>query len=87
MVRQVFIPTERNPLPFTIPRGWFGKIVELIAFPIEEQDVKDAKPIELSWDNSADERFISLSASSLAKEWDSAEDEEWDKLLEQMEAV
>ncbi len=31
--------------------------------------------------------FVELSASSLSKEWDSPEDEDWDKVLEQMPAV
>jgi len=88
MVRQVFTPTERNrTLPFTVPRAWFGRMVEFIAFPVEEQDIRETKPVESLWDNKADERFVSLSASSLAKEWDSAEDEEWDDLLEHMEAI
>ena len=31
--------------------------------------------------------FVQLSSSSLAKEWDSKEDEEWDDLLSQMPAI
>jgi hypothetical protein len=31
--------------------------------------------------------LVQLSSSSLAKEWDSKEDEEWDNLLSQMSAI
>jgi len=87
MVRQLFTPTEYNPtLPFTVPREWFGKMIEFIAFPLDapKQDVIRAK---IAGENIVDENFMLLSSSSLAKEWDSAEDEEWDVLLEQMESI
>ncbi|MDR1746624.1 MAG: hypothetical protein LBR49_05065 [Tannerella sp.] len=42
MVRQVFIPTEgNNSIPFTIPREWYGKQVEFIAFPVVQEEVSD----------------------------------------------
>jgi hypothetical protein len=35
MYRQIFTPTENSPMiPLTIPREWYGKTVEVIAFPI-----------------------------------------------------
>jgi hypothetical protein len=35
MYRQVFIPNEQNShIPLTIPREWYGQLVEIIAFPV-----------------------------------------------------
>jgi hypothetical protein len=47
MYRQIFTPTENNPvISLTIPREWYGKTVEVIAFPISaptepEQAISD----------------------------------------------
>ena len=36
MYRQVLIPTEHyHIIPVTMPREWYGKKVEIIAFPME----------------------------------------------------
>ena len=36
MYRQILVPTEHNSvIPITIPREWYGKKVEIIAFPME----------------------------------------------------
>jgi hypothetical protein len=52
MYKQVFTPTEKNNT-VTIPREWYGKEIEVIAFPISEEaklqtkatDVEDIKRI------------------------------------------
>jgi hypothetical protein len=41
MFRQVFIPNEQNNhVPFTIPREWYGQLVEVIAFPVSPSSNK-----------------------------------------------
>ena len=36
MYRTVFTPTETdNMIPFCVPREWYGRNVEIIAFPID----------------------------------------------------
>jgi len=36
MYRAVFTPTEANSIiPFSIPREWYGRNIELIAFPLD----------------------------------------------------
>jgi len=36
MYRTIFIPTETdNMIPLNIPREWYGRNVELIAFPLD----------------------------------------------------
>jgi len=36
MYRTVFTPTEtNNMIPFSVPREWYGRNIELIAFPID----------------------------------------------------
>ena len=45
MYRKIFIPTEHNnTVPFTIPPEWYGKKVELIAFPVEYVSKENKKP-------------------------------------------
>jgi hypothetical protein len=39
MYRQVFTPTERNNT-IVMPREWYGKEIEIIAFPIMESSRK-----------------------------------------------
>ncbi|MDR2907682.1 MAG: hypothetical protein LBU91_06820 [Bacteroidales bacterium] len=42
MYRQIFIPSEQNNLiPFVVPQDWYGKPVEFIAFPINEDLAKN----------------------------------------------
>jgi hypothetical protein len=86
MHRQVFVPTESSSfLPFLIPSEWYGKEVEFIVFPLENKSVKTKnKPKRYKSDN---DNFVSLSASSLSKEWDSAADAEWDTLLTKMPPI
>ncbi|MDR0738347.1 MAG: hypothetical protein LBF39_04655 [Prevotellaceae bacterium] len=41
MYRQVFIPNEQNShVPFTIPREWYGQLVEVIVFPVSSLNNK-----------------------------------------------
>jgi len=48
MVRQIFTPKEGNlTIPFEIPKEWYGKQVEFIAFPL---DLEDPQETDL-WDN------------------------------------
>ena len=36
MYRAVFTPTETdNMIPFSVPHEWYGRDIELIAFPID----------------------------------------------------
>ena len=36
MYRTVFTPTETdNMIPFSVPREWYGRNIELIVFPID----------------------------------------------------
>jgi hypothetical protein len=36
MYRTIFTPTETdNVIPFNIPREWYGRNIELIAFPLD----------------------------------------------------
>ena len=36
MYRTVFTPTETNSMiPFNIPREWYGRNIEFIAFPVD----------------------------------------------------
>jgi hypothetical protein len=36
MYRTVFTPTETdNTIPFNVPREWYGRNIELIAFPLD----------------------------------------------------
>jgi hypothetical protein len=85
MHRQVFVPTESSSfLPFLIPSEWYGKEVEFIVFPLENNNVKAKNKMRLFEEEND---FISLSASSLSKEWDSAEDAEWDTLLAKMPSI
>jgi hypothetical protein len=37
MYRQIFIPSEQNDY-ITIPREWYGQLVEVIAFPVNSQE-------------------------------------------------
>jgi hypothetical protein len=53
MYRQIFIPTENNHT-ISIPREWYGKTVEIIAFPVTSSP--EAEPI-------SDEEFFKLSGS------------------------
>jgi hypothetical protein len=40
MYRQVFTPTElNNIIPVTIPQEWYGKDVEVIAFPLDIPEI------------------------------------------------
>jgi len=44
MYRQIFIPNEQNNfIPLTIPNEWYGKLVEVIAFPIYTSNVSHGK--------------------------------------------
>ena len=43
MYRQIFIPNERNS-HIAIPREWYGKEVEVIAFPVSE-DTAEEQPL------------------------------------------
>jgi hypothetical protein len=41
MYRTIFIPTEMdNMIPLNIPREWYGRNVELIAFPLDLPQTK-----------------------------------------------
>jgi hypothetical protein len=86
MHRQVFVPTENSSfLPFLIPSEWYGKEVEFIVFPLENKSVKTKNKTAAY--KSDDDDFVVLSASSLSKEWDSAEDAGWDTLLTEMPPI
>jgi hypothetical protein len=37
MYRQIFIPSEQNA-NITIPREWYGQLVEVIVFPVNSQE-------------------------------------------------
>ena len=38
MYRTIFTPTETdNRIPFSIPREWFGRDIEVIVFPLDMQ--------------------------------------------------
>lgn len=88
MVRQVFTPTEsNNDYLFAVPREWYGKMVEFIAFPINDEHINETNNSEQLLENIADEHFKKLSESALAKEWDAEEDEEWNELLDEMNAI
>jgi hypothetical protein len=40
MYRTVFTPTEaNNMIPFSIPREWYGRDIEVIMFPLDIQTV------------------------------------------------
>jgi len=44
MYRQILTPTEYNGIiPITIPHEWYGKKVEIIAFPVEYASEKSKK--------------------------------------------
>ena len=59
MHRQIFIPNEQNNLiPFVVPQEWYGKTVEFIAFPIDEDLAK----------NSEKKSFIYLQAEKLRQD-------------------
>ena len=65
MYRQILTPTEsNNVIPITIPREWYGKEVEIIAFPVKyvskekkKSEKKDIMKYFGSWktDRSAEE--------------------------------
>jgi hypothetical protein len=69
MYRQVFIPNEQNShVPFTIPREWYGQLVEIIAFPVSplgnkmQQSDDDFYKLYGAWesDQSAEEMIAEL---------------------------
>lgn len=80
MYRQILTPTESNHIiPVTIPREWYGKEVEIIAFPIETNkkskkliNEDDFMKICGAWesDKSAEEMAADLRASRLFREKD-----------------
>ncbi|MDR0792345.1 MAG: hypothetical protein LBE82_03485 [Chitinophagaceae bacterium] len=44
MHRQIFIPSEQNnAIPFIVPREWYGKLIEFIAFPVNEHLMEEGK--------------------------------------------
>ena len=58
MYRQIFTPTEYNSIiPVTIPREWYGKEVEVIAFPVTltvfQKETKEEKLMKLcgAWES------------------------------------
>jgi hypothetical protein len=47
MYRKVFTPNEQdNSIPLTIPREWYGQLIEVIAFPLV--DTNDGLPLQNS---------------------------------------
>ena len=53
MYRQIFTPAEHNGIiPVTIPREWYGQMVEIIAFPVST--------IVKSHEEVSDEDFMKL---------------------------
>jgi hypothetical protein len=48
MHRQIFIPSEQNSaIPFVVPREWYGKLIEFIAFPVNEHLMEDSMSYSL----------------------------------------
>jgi|GEM_PF-2422493 len=45
MYRQVFVPTENNNrIPFvSIPREWYGQRVEILIFPVKDEEKKSVE--------------------------------------------
>ena len=75
MYRQVFIPNEKsNYIPFTIPREWYGQLIEVIAFPIftkiEDNNDEDFFKLCGAWesDQSAEEMVSELKSARKFKE-------------------
>jgi hypothetical protein len=57
MYRQVFIPNEQNLL-IPIPQSWYGREVEVIAFPTEKTAmITDTKPRH-NWAKAAQQMHI-----------------------------
>ena len=81
MYRKIFIPTEHNSIiPLTIPPEWYGRKVELIAFPVPPEEIKRTKESEEeefmklcgAWesDKSAEEMVAEIRAARKFKERD-----------------
>ncbi|MDR1864050.1 MAG: hypothetical protein LBR08_00580 [Bacteroidales bacterium] len=79
MYRKIFFPNEQNShIPFTVPHEWYGKAVEVIAFPISSSDEKpqpsddDFYKLCGAWDDdrSAEEMLADLKAARKFKESD-----------------
>jgi hypothetical protein len=80
MYRKIFIPTKHNNIiPLTIPPEWYGKKIELIAFPVPPEETKKVKEEEFmklcgAWesDKSAEEMVAEIRAARKFKEkdWD-----------------
>jgi hypothetical protein len=73
MYRQVFIPNEQNNhIPFTVPREWYGQLVEILAFPVsslsnktQQADDDDFYKLYGAWDSkqSAEDMAAGLKAA------------------------
>ena len=48
MYRTIFTPSETdNMIPFSIPREWYGRDIEVIVFPLETQTaIKNVRNIK-----------------------------------------
>jgi len=61
-------------------------LLEELAIQLGGTVVKSAQKI-ISRTKAKEKPFVELSVSSLNKDWNSPEDEEWDSVLEQMKAI
>jgi hypothetical protein len=79
MYRQVFTPNEQNStIPFTVPREWYGQLIEVIAFPIstfvhqQKSDDDDFYSLCGAWesDQSAEEMVAEIKSARKFREKD-----------------
>jgi hypothetical protein len=83
----VFLPNLYSKIE-VLPSVLQEEVLHFTDFLISKSKAKlhDAKSNKLD-ETANDVRFADLSLSSLSKEWDCAEDEEWDTILAQMPPV
>jgi hypothetical protein len=49
MYRKIFTPSEQNSsIPFTIPQEWYGRPIEIIAFPVGAAELPQQVSVEQS---------------------------------------
>ncbi|GHT53536.1 hypothetical protein FACS189446_1200 [Bacteroidia bacterium] len=76
MYRQIFTPSEQNSrIPITIPHEWYGRLVEVIVFPVSapsetQTDNEDFYSLFGAWESeqSAEEMVADLKTSRKFRE-------------------
>jgi hypothetical protein len=73
MYRTVFTPTENNTvIPFTVPREWYGKMLEVIVFPVSTAIHSSQKSDDSEFFNLAGAWDSGKSADEMLADWKAA---------------